>query len=134
MTCNKSKEIKLGTKIEMEHHLGKSMATKIANDHIKENKCYYSKFLIPMEKKMNKRGQVIFYNLMLAVVFFMMGLGLAKPLIDIGTENMAQLDCSNTSISNDYKATCTALDIFAPMFVALIFGLCGWLLGGIVIR
>jgi hypothetical protein len=52
MTCNFNKELKIGTKIEMEHHLGLSMAKKIAKDHIKEFPCYYSKGLIPLERKL----------------------------------------------------------------------------------
>jgi len=60
MKCNKVKELKLGRKIELEHaHLfpkkiQKKMATKIAKDHIKEFPCYYSKGLIPLEKKLTK--------------------------------------------------------------------------------
>lgn len=52
MKCNYFKELKIGTKIEMEHHLGLNRARKIAQDHIKEFPCYYSKGLIPMEKKL----------------------------------------------------------------------------------
>jgi len=57
MKCNKSKQLKLGTKIEMEHaHLfpkgkQKIMAIKIAKDHLKESPCYY-KELVKMEKKL----------------------------------------------------------------------------------
>lgn len=52
MKCNYFKELKIGTKIEMEHKLGKQMAIKIAKDHIKEFPCYYSKGLLPMEVKL----------------------------------------------------------------------------------
>jgi len=61
MVCNKKKELKLGIGIEMEHaHLfpkskQKSMAEKIAKDHIKEFSCYYSEGLIPLEKRLNKK-------------------------------------------------------------------------------
>jgi len=61
MACKISKELKLGTKIEMEHaklfprNLRKSMAKRIAQDHIKEYPCYYSKGLIPLEKKLRRR-------------------------------------------------------------------------------
>jgi len=56
-----SKELKLGMKIEMEHtkgmpvNLRKGFAKKIANDHLKEFSNYYSKGLIPMEKKLKKK-------------------------------------------------------------------------------
>jgi hypothetical protein len=36
-------QLRLGKKVEMEHHLGKKMATKIAIDHLKEDKSYYTK-------------------------------------------------------------------------------------------
>lgn len=58
MKCNRNKEIKIGTKIELEHaHLfpkkiQKRMAKKIAKDHINEFSCYYTKGLLPMEKKL----------------------------------------------------------------------------------
>lgn len=58
MTCPFKKELAKGIKIEMEHaHLfPKSKqsyyARKIAKDHIKENSCYYSEFLIPGEKRL----------------------------------------------------------------------------------
>jgi hypothetical protein len=59
--CNKKKELKIGTKIEMEHskifpkNLQSSLAKKIAADHIKEFPCYYSKGLIPLEKKLRRK-------------------------------------------------------------------------------
>ena len=52
--CKFVKELRIGKKIEMEHGLGKKMAKKIALDHIKEFPCYYSKGLIPMERKLRK--------------------------------------------------------------------------------
>jgi len=58
--CNKKKELKIGTKAEMEHaklfpkNLQLSMAKRIAKDHIKEFPCYYSKGLIPLERRLKK--------------------------------------------------------------------------------
>jgi hypothetical protein len=60
MKCNFDKELKLGENIELEHAKNfpkskqKLMARKIAKDHIKEFPCYYSKGLIPLEKKLTK--------------------------------------------------------------------------------
>ena len=60
MKCNLKKELRIGKKIELEHaglfpkNLQKKMTIKIAKDHIKEYPCYYSKGLIPMEKKLIK--------------------------------------------------------------------------------
>jgi len=61
MRCNINKELKLGTKIEMEHkslfpkNIQKIMAEKIAKQHIKEFPCYYSKGLIKMENKLRRK-------------------------------------------------------------------------------
>jgi len=63
MKCNFKKELALGKKIELEHAHNfpkskqKIMATKIAKDHIKEFSCYYSKGLIPLEKKLKMRDR-----------------------------------------------------------------------------
>lgn len=60
--CNRKKELAIGRKIEMEHaslfskKLQKKMAGKIAEQHIDEFSCYYSKGLIPMEKRL-RRGR-----------------------------------------------------------------------------
>lgn len=62
--CSISKELKIGKRIEMEHaHLfpkaiRNKMAVKIAKDHIAEFPCYYSKGLIPMERKL-KQGRKV---------------------------------------------------------------------------
>jgi hypothetical protein len=56
--CSFTKELRLGIKVEKEHsHLfpknkRKYYSRKIALDHIKENKCYYSLGLLPMEKRL----------------------------------------------------------------------------------
>jgi hypothetical protein len=48
MKCNYKQQLKIGKKIEMEHahlfpkKLQKTITLKIAKDHLKENKCYYS--------------------------------------------------------------------------------------------
>ncbi len=63
MKCKKNKELKIGTKIEMEHaklfpkNLQNSMAKRIAADHIKEFPCYYSKGLIPLERKLRRKNE-----------------------------------------------------------------------------
>lgn len=64
MMCNKKKELLLGMKIEREHsHLfapskRKLMLKKIALDHInKESSCYYSKGLIPLERKLKRLNE-----------------------------------------------------------------------------
>lgn len=49
-----SKELALGTKIELEHTNSKRVAEKIAKQHLCEFPNYYSRGLIPMEKKLRK--------------------------------------------------------------------------------
>jgi len=58
MKCNINKELKIGKKIELEHTKSKRVAKKIALDHIKEFPCYYSKGLIPMERKLKKLNKI----------------------------------------------------------------------------
>ena len=46
------KELRLGTPIEMEHTTSKRKAAYIAKQHLCEFPSYYSKGLLPMEKKL----------------------------------------------------------------------------------
>jgi len=48
-------ELKLGTKIEMEHTRSKSVARRIASQHLCEFPKYYTKWLIPMEKRLARK-------------------------------------------------------------------------------
>lgn len=54
MTKISKKELKIGTKIEMEHTTSKRIARVIATDHLREFPNYYTKGLIPMERKLKK--------------------------------------------------------------------------------
>lgn len=83
---------------------------------------------------MNKKGTVIFFALMLAVVFFLLGLALAPALTEVVDESMTRLDCTNSSISSFDKGTCTIMDLNSPLFIAFIFSLAGGILGGIIVR
>ena len=49
------KELALGIPIEFEHTTSKRIATRIAKQHIIEFPHYYSKGLIPMERKLRRR-------------------------------------------------------------------------------
>jgi hypothetical protein len=51
----KKSELKLGAKIEMEHTNSKKRAKIIAMQHICEFPNYYSKGLIPMERKLRRK-------------------------------------------------------------------------------
>jgi len=48
------KELAIGTKIEMEHTTSKKKAEHIAKQHLTEYPHYYTKGLIPMERKLKK--------------------------------------------------------------------------------
>jgi hypothetical protein len=58
--CKKNYQLSIGKKIELEHahnfpkNLQNSIAVRIAKDHIKEFPCYYSKGLVPMERKLKR--------------------------------------------------------------------------------
>lgn len=80
---------------------------------------------------MNKKGAVFIYVFMLAVLCFFLGYALASPLSEVTYEayTNSQIDCTNSSISNQNKAVCAQIDIIAPVFVGIIFGLGGALLG-----
>ena len=54
MKCNINNELKIGQKIELEHHVSKKRARQIALDHVKEFPCYYTKGLLPMEARLKK--------------------------------------------------------------------------------
>ena len=52
--CNINKELKIGQRIELEHHVSLKRARQIALDHVKEFPCYYTKGLLPMELKLKR--------------------------------------------------------------------------------
>jgi len=54
MKAYSKKELEIGTKIEMEHTKSKLKARKIAKDHLSEFPHYYTKGLVPMEKKLKR--------------------------------------------------------------------------------
>jgi len=84
----------------------------------------------------SNKGQSILFILMIGIVFFIIGLALTPALSEVTAEatNTAQLNCSNSSISDQDQAVCTSLDIQSFIFFGTIFGLAGILLGGIMLR
>jgi len=77
-----------------------------------------------LPKRKNKRGQVIFYALMLGITILVLALALSGPIRDqIDTaRNPDNLDCSNASISTFDQATCYVSDLTTFYFVGgLIF-------------
>lgn len=106
--------------------------------------------------KKNKRGQAqILFVFMIGIVLFFLGLGLSPAVNDTinGARGQSHegyvynvdksqweinssvtIDCANETLSNQNKAVCTSEDMFKPLWVGLIFGLAGLVIGGIAIR
>lgn len=78
---------------------------------------------------MNRKGQVIFYTLMLAIVIVVIAMALI-PVVNnftndarnTTTDTRVGLDCSNSSISDYQKSQCMLVDAATPYFF---FGLLG---------
>jgi len=85
----------------------------------------------------SKRAQLsIFVLLMIGVVFFLLGLALTPMLSSVSSEAMSssELNCSNSSISDQDKAVCTSIDIQAFLFFGTIMGLGAVLFAGVALR
>lgn len=84
----------------------------------------------------NKRGQAIFFLLMMGTVFFLLGLALAPGLKQVTSDAMGvdQLNCSNPNITDQRQAICTGTDILQFLFTGVVFGLGGLLIGAIALR
>lgn len=77
---------------------------------------------------MNKKGSTSIVYFMIGVLFFLLGLALAPALSHTTSEAQTQLDCSNSSISNQDKAICYQVDTFNPLWIGVLFGLGGLIL------
>lgn len=69
-----------------------------------------------------KQGTATIVYFMIGVLFFVLGLALAPALKDTTGESRDELDCSNSSISNQDKGVCYQLDTFTPLYIGLLFG------------
>lgn len=81
---------------------------------------------------MNKRGSTALVYLMMGIIFFLLGLALSPALVDTTEESRDDLDCSNSSISNQDKAICYQIDTFNPLWIGFMFGLAGIILGRLI--
>lgn len=80
---------------------------------------------------MNKKGQaVLIYSFMIGMLCFVLGIALSPSLHTTiagnSVMNSSQLDCYNSSISNQNKSVCTQVDTFPPIYTGIIFGLAGF--------
>lgn len=78
--------------------------------------------------KNDKKGFILLYSLMLAVIIFLLALALSPPMKDVIEETMSNnlLNCSTTT-NPQTKAICTSIDI-QLLFNVILIGI-----GGIVI-
>jgi hypothetical protein len=79
---------------------------------------------------MDGKGSAAFVYFMIGILFFVLALALAPSLTDTTNQarNSDNLDCSNSSISNQDKSVCYQVDSMPPLYLAFIFGL-----GGIIL-
>ena len=86
---------------------------------------------------MNKRGTMALVYLMMGTLFFVIGLALADPLNDtvkgvLNGEGEGNYQCDNET-SYQGKAQCTSIEIISPVFIGLIFGMAGIVIGRIAL-
>lgn len=84
---------------------------------------------------MEKKAQVVFYGLMIAIVVIILGLVFAGPIksfVDNARNTTSEfgtgLDCTNSSITDYNKAACISTDLSLPYFIGVII-----LIGGAII-
>ena len=89
---------------------------------------------------MNKRGQVVIYTLMLAVVIIILGLALIPSLNESNqnaradtTDTQIGLNCSNPNLDDYYKGTCLIQDLTMPYFIGGVIGIAGLVIGAKII-
>ena len=84
---------------------------------------------------MNKKGSLAIVLFMIGIVFFVLGLALAPALVDTTNEarDSNNLNCSSDLISNQDKAICYQVDTFPILYIGLLFGLGGIILGRIML-
>ena len=88
---------------------------------------------------MNKRGMSAFFMFMMFVVFALLGLALSPTLIQVsneaqnttGTDNVG-LNCDYTNLTYQERANCTSTDSLPYLYISVIFGLGGILIGKII--
>lgn len=71
-------------------------------------------------EKMNKKGQALFYTLMLATLIIVITLALANPIKYFTTTARSDMNCSSPSTLSEYdQATCYGLDIILWFSIGL---------------
>jgi hypothetical protein len=78
---------------------------------------------------LNKRGQGIFFLFMISIVMFILGFSLTPVLVTNASSVMSNMNCSNASITTDFKVTCQVIDLSSALVGGIIFALGGLALG-----
>ncbi len=84
----------------------------------------------------NKAQSNVIFLLMIGIVLFVLGLALTPGATQVTNEAMdsPQLNCSNSTISDQNKAVCTSMDVMPPLYFGTLLGLAGMVLAGAFIR
>lgn len=68
---------------------------------------------------------------MFGIIVILFALAVAYPYKEVTDEARADMDCSNSSISDYDKANCLILDINLPLLIGFFIFLAGAVIGGI---
>lgn len=78
---------------------------------------------------MNKQGNTFIVVLMMALLFFFIGLAIAAPLNEVVQEQRDNANCSLTNLTIYQQGGCVIMDLYSPYFIGIIFALGGALIG-----
>jgi hypothetical protein len=80
----------------------------------------------------NKKGLTFFLVLMLSITFFVLGLALSVPLTEMVNEKFTEQGCA-AATDSFIKGGCVLMDLMTPLFIGVVFGVAGALIGAKVI-
>lgn len=78
---------------------------------------------------MNNKGTAVFVYFMIGVLFFLVGMALAPALTTTTSEAGDQLNCTTIENSDSNKPVCVQMDVFPTLYVGVLFGFGGVILG-----
>ena len=82
---------------------------------------------------MNVRGQAVFVSLMIGIVIIVLALAFAFPVKEATTNARADMNCSDSTISNFDKAGCLASDLTLFYVIGGALAIAGLVIGSRVI-
>lgn len=73
---------------------------------------------------MNRRGQMVLVNIMLAMLVFITAIIMIDPIKDFTSLGRTNLNCSNSaSLPTGERMTCIILDTELPLFIGIVMGI-----------